>query len=98
LPTYEFPEAFLREFTKLAPKERELFMDAVGALVAALRADPPVFPPRLRVKRVRGAKDVWELSWAADRRATFGYGEPRRPGHAHVVWRRIGGHGILRRP
>jgi hypothetical protein len=53
--------------------------------------------PALRVKRVQGYAGVWEMSWAADGRATFEYGE-QVPGEPHVIWRRIGTHDIFRRP
>jgi hypothetical protein len=56
------------------------------------------FHPRLRVKRVQGAPQVWEMSWAPDGRATFEYGPEVRPGEAHIIWRRIGTHSIFRQP
>jgi anaerobic glycerol-3-phosphate dehydrogenase len=42
--------------------------------------------------------DIWELTWAADGRATWQYGPEQRPGEPHVIWRRIGGHEIFKRP
>ncbi|MXZ30987.1 MAG: hypothetical protein F4236_01875 [Acidimicrobiia bacterium] len=54
--------------------------------------------PGLRVKGVRGYPGVFEIMWAPDGRATFAYGEERIPGHPHIIWRRVGGHEILRRP
>jgi hypothetical protein len=41
---------------------------------------------------------VWELSFAADGRATFAYGDEVVAGEAHVVWRRVGDHSVLDRP
>jgi hypothetical protein len=38
------------------------------------------------------------MTWAADGRATFEYGQEVRPGEAHIIWRRIGTHDIFRRP
>jgi hypothetical protein len=98
VPTYEFPESFYREFRKLPLAMQARFLAAVGELVEALRQSPPRFPPGLRVKRVRGEAGVWELSFAADGRATFEYGTERRAGEPHVVWRRVGDHSILERP
>lgn len=46
----------------------------------------------------KGHRGVWEISWAYDGRATFEYGPEVEPGNAHIVWRRIGTHAILRRP
>jgi len=37
-------------------------------------------------------------SWSGDGRATFHYGPEQRPGEPHIVWRRIGGHDILKNP
>jgi hypothetical protein len=98
VPTYEFPESFYREFRKLPLPMQARFLTAVRELVTALRPSPPKFPPRLRVKRVQGQTGVWEMTFAADGRATFEYGESRRPGEVHVRWRRIGDHSILDRP
>lgn len=54
--------------------------------------------PGLRVKRVQGARGVFELTWAPDGRATFEYGREVQPGEPHIVWRRIGTHAVLRQP
>lgn len=32
------------------------------------------------------------MTWAADGRATFEYGQEIRPGEPHIIWRRIGTH------
>ena len=68
----------------------------VRLFVTGLRAGQ--FDPRLRAKRVQAYDGVWEVTWAPDGRATFQYGPERRPGEAHVVWRRIGTHEIFRAP
>jgi hypothetical protein len=52
----------------------------------------------LRVKGVKGATGVFEMTWAADGRATFQYGEPVVAGDPHVVWRHIGTHEIFKQP
>jgi len=54
--------------------------------------------PGLRVKRVQGTANVWELTWAPDGRATFEQGDEVVDGKAHIVWRRIGTHAIFKRP
>lgn len=56
------------------------------------------FDPTLRVKRVQGTRDVWEISWAPDGRATFSYGPEVRTGQAQVIWRRVGTHRVLEDP
>ena len=52
----------------------------------------------MRVKGVKGATGVFEMTWADDGRATFQYGEPVVAGDPHVVWRRIGTHEIFKQP
>lgn len=97
-PTYEAPRRFLREYARLSRDQRKAFARARSKLVVALRETPPSFPPELRVKRVQGVRGVWELTFAPDGRATFGYGPPRLGGNPHVVWRRVGTHDVLRDP
>ncbi|MFJ9797706.1 hypothetical protein [Streptomyces sp. NPDC101145] len=53
------------------------------------------FRPRLRIKGVRCAPGVYELTWAPDGRATWQYGPEIVQ---HVIWRRIGTHDILTGP
>ncbi|MBA2506655.1 MAG: hypothetical protein H0V29_12045 [Thermoleophilaceae bacterium] len=98
MPTYRASAAFRREFGRLAPEQRRQFLRAVTAFVTDLAQAPPSFSPGLRVKRVQGHSGVWELSFAADGRATFEYGNSVREGEPHVIWRRVGTHAILRNP
>ncbi|MGW3269669.1 hypothetical protein [Streptomyces sp. NPDC001056] len=56
------------------------------------------FRPGLRIKGVRCAPGVYELTWAPDGRATWSYGRERIAGARHIVWHRIGTHSILDRP
>ena len=72
------------------------FRDSVAAFVADLNAGGG-FRKGLRVKKMQGREDIWELTWAPDERATFHFGESVRPGEAHIVWRRIGTHKIFTR-
>ncbi len=96
-PTYELPAGFAREFARLPREHRRAFREAVAKLVDALKAGHQ--PPRsLRIKRVQGTKDIWEMSYSGDGRATFRYGRERKPDETHVVWLRVGGHEILSRP
>lgn len=57
------------------------------------------WPKGLRVKRVQGARGVWEMTWSfagPDGRATFEWieigGEPA------IRWRRVGSHAIFSDP
>ena len=53
------------------------------------------FRPGLRVKTVRGAPGLYEMSWAPDGRALFSL-EIAGPGQlVHVVWHRCGDHSTL---
>ena len=86
---YEATEAFRADYARLTPRERDIFKAAVLALneAYAQRSQwPPNWPSTLRVKRVRGHPDIWEVTWSStgpDRRATFEVldldGEPGAP-------------------
>lgn len=54
------------------------------------------FRSSLRVKGVQGREGVYELSWGRDLRAMWTYGPEVLPGHAHIIWLRIGTHDIFR--
>lgn len=96
-PTFELQPGFAREFARLPREQQRAFRQAVAKLIAALKNGGE--PPRsLRIKRVQGTKDVWEMSYSGDGRATFRYGSERKEGETHVEWLRVGGHEILSRP
>jgi hypothetical protein len=97
LPTYDVLERFFRDYARLSPKQREAFLRARNDLVDDLKAGRP-FRKGLRVKRVQGTDDVWEMTWAGDGRATWQYGSEQREGEPHVIWRRIGNHSIFHEP
>ncbi len=97
MPTFEALGPFWDDWSALSAQQRKNFMVAVAKLVEDLRAGRG-FRPGLRVKGVRGAPGIFELTWADDGRATFQYGSPVREGETHVIWRRIGTHELLRRP
>jgi len=57
------------------------------------------WPKGLRVKRVQGARGVWEMTWSfagPDGRATFEWIEIR--GEPAIRWRRVGSHTIFTEP
>lgn len=97
MPTFEPLASFLKDFDSLTPSQRTAFLRAVVLFVADLRAGGG-FRKSLRVKKMAGCDDVWELTWAPDGRATFEYGASVKEGHAHVRWRRVGTHDIYKRP
>ena len=96
MPTYEWTRRFDAEWRRLRPEQQRAFMAAVARLVEGLRKGQ--LDPRLRVHRVQARQGTWELSWAADGRATFEYGAEHARGDPHVIWRRIGDHRILDEP
>lgn len=97
MPTHEEFTQFLREFAALAPSQRKQFLDAMRKMTSDLRAGT-TFRHQLRVKGVQGYPGVFEMSWAPNGRATFHFGAEIQPGEAHIVWRRIGDHSILKHP
>lgn len=93
MPTYEAPDAFLRQYRALTPKQRRAFRAAIRKLVQDIRAGS--IRPGLRVKAVQGLPGFYELTWAPDGRAVFSYGDEVRPGEPHIVWYAVGTHEIL---
>ncbi|MEU9108875.1 hypothetical protein AB0D54_32035 [Streptomyces xanthophaeus] len=97
MPTFETLPRFTTDLRHLTPAQRRRFRRVVlEAFVPDLRTGRP-FRPGLRVKGVRVAPGVYELTWAPDGRATWSYGRELRHGR-HIVWRRIGTHSILTGP
>ena len=100
------PRSFRADYRRLDERERELFYSAIVAMRdaflayrAARTTGIPVWPQRLRIKRVRGAAGIFELTWSfagPDGRATFEY--VSIDGEIAIRWRRIGGHRIFRDP
>ncbi|HEY7778733.1 MAG TPA: hypothetical protein VIC85_00850 [Ktedonobacterales bacterium] len=97
MPTHDAMPLILREWAKLTPQRKKLFLAAVDEMVDDLRAHGPLRPSP-RVKRVSGHPGVMEMTWAPDGRATFHFGQEEHPGDQHITWRRIVGHEILRNP
>lgn len=95
MPTWERTERFERDWSTLDEADRARFRQAVRRFVTDLPSRR--FRPGLRVKRVQGTSEIFEMTWAPDGRATFQFGEGRERG-AHVIWRRIGRHDVLDRP
>ena len=94
MPTFERLRRFDRDFAALSDAQKEAFRSAVQKFVADLDRGQG-FRKGLRVKGIRGALGMFELTWADDGRATCSYGESRREGEAHIVWHRIGTHEVL---
>jgi hypothetical protein len=97
VPTYAWLARFRADFERLTPSQQAAFLLAVQQFVEDLQRDRG-FRKGLRVKGVQGATGIFEMSWAADGRATFEYGEEVTAGEPHVVWRRVGTHAIFNQP
>lgn len=95
MPSYTRTRRFDRDWKALTEADRERFRAAFERFDGDLAAGR--FRAGLRVKRIQGTDDIFEMTWAPDGRATFEYGTPEGEG-AHVIWRRIGRHDVFRRP
>jgi hypothetical protein len=96
-PTYEAPDRFLRDYSKLSPQQRARFATAVHQMVEDLRGGRP-FRLGLRIRRVQGTAGFWEMTWAPDGRATWECGPEVHTGEPRIRWRRIGTHDIFHHP
>jgi hypothetical protein len=83
MPTHDEDEIFLEQYGRLSLSEQTAFKRAVRRFVHDLRTG--TIRQGLRVKGVRSRPGVFELTWAANGRATFEYGEPLRPGDPHII-------------
>lgn len=97
MPTFAWLARFGADFQRLTPTQQAGFLAAVEQFVEDLRSGRH-FRKGLRVKGVKGAAGVFEMTWADDGRATFQYGDPVTESEAHVIWRRVGTHAIFKRP
>lgn len=93
MPTYEALPRFTADLERLTPEQRRRFRQAVTAFVDDLRTGS--FRADLRVKGVRRAPGVFELTWDGNGRAAWSYGTQIVPGEQHIVWRRVGTHDIF---
>ena len=96
MPTRDVLASFWRDWERLTLEQQRAFKTALQKFIADLRTGH--FRSGLRVKRVQGAEEILELTWAKDGRATFQYGDELKAGEAHIIWRRVGTHDILKEP
>ncbi len=97
MPTFEWLRRFSADFDRLTRDQQAAFLAAVALFVDDLRAGRE-FRKGLRVKGVKGAAGVFEMTWADDGRATFQYGDSVHEGEPHIVWRQVGKHDIFKQP
>ena len=98
MPRYSRTDQFLKDWADLDPGDRARFKAAVRDKFVPDLESGHGFRPGLRVKRVEGTREVWEMTFASDGRATWQYADDSRPGDPHVIWRRIGTHDVFRSP
>ncbi|MEU2565169.1 hypothetical protein ABZ626_38480 [Streptomyces longispororuber] len=96
MPTYQTLPRFTTDLERLTPEQHHRFRQTVAAFVEDLRTGR--LRAGLRVKGVRSAPGVFELTWDGNGRATWQYGPEIVQGVQHIIWRRIGTHDILTRP
>ena len=102
---FEIAASAAADYQRLTDEERGFFKDAVIAFNAAAdrfvaSGDAKVWPARLRVKSVRRAPGIFEMTWSfsgPDGRATWEWARTS-DGDPVVRWRRIGGHAIFSNP
>jgi hypothetical protein len=97
MPTFAWVARFGADFDGLTLAQQAALLTAVAQFVQDLEAGGQ-FRKGLRVKGVKGATGVFEMTWADNGRATFQYGAPVVEGEPHVLWRRLGTHGIFSQP
>ena len=97
MPTYAWLARFGADFDSLPESQQAAFLVAVAQFVEDLRGGGG-FRKGLRVKGVKGATGIFEMTWAYDGRATVEYGDAVTEGEPHVLWRRVGTHAVLDRP
>ena len=96
MPTYAWLARFRADFISLSPSQQAAFLVAVAQFVEDLGADRR-FRKGLRVKGVKGAPGIFEMTWADDGHATFEYGDAVIEGQPHVIWRRVATHAVFER-
>jgi hypothetical protein len=97
MPTFVWLARFGADCDRLTPAQQAAFLAAVADFVEDLKAGRQ-FRKGLRVKGVKGASGVFEMTWADDGRATFQYDDPVVEGEPHFIWRRVGTHDVFNQP
>lgn len=101
---FETTPAFDTDFRRLKPEHaaefRKVVRDKFVPACDAFAADPATpWPTSLRVKAVRGAPGILEMTWSfasPDGRATFEL--VTIDGELRLRWRRVGDHAVFKSP
>ncbi|MFF2052951.1 hypothetical protein ACFVU2_15230 [Leifsonia sp. NPDC058194] len=96
--------SFDTDFKRLKTEHQNTFRDVIRTSFApacdAFAANPAGgWPAALRVKSMRGAPGIYEMTWSfasPDGRATFEL--VTVDGELHCRWRRVGDHSVYRKP
>ncbi|GAA0433215.1 hypothetical protein [Leifsonia naganoensis] len=96
--------AFDTDFKRLKPERQRTFRDVIRESFApacdAFALNPTGgWPAALRVKSMRGAPGIYEMTWSfasPDGRATFEL--VTIDGELYCRWRRVGDHSVYRNP
>lgn len=97
MPTYAWLARFRADFDGLSREQQAAFLATVVQFVEDLQRGRR-FRKGLRVKGIKGATGIFEMTWADDGRATFEYGDSVVEGGPHIIWRRVGTHAIFDQP
>jgi mRNA-degrading endonuclease RelE of RelBE toxin-antitoxin system len=84
-------QPFARDSLKLSPEMRRI----VQRKLDLFRENPR--HPSLRVKKMHGHEEIWELSLTEDYRVTFEWSETQGQERIAIL-RRVGSHDILKTP
>ncbi|MDE0268115.1 MAG: hypothetical protein OXI96_03640 [Acidimicrobiaceae bacterium] len=72
MPTHDESSAFRRDYKRLTPTQKSYLLKVLAQFVADLQdieaGERDWFRPSLNVKRVRGIRGAYEMSWASDGR------------------------------
>ena len=96
MPTYARTDQLRHDYEALSADEKRAFKRAIAKFIEDLPSGR--FRKGLRVKGVKGAGGIYEMTWAPNGWATFEYGAHVMRGEPHVIWRRCGTHDIFARP
>ncbi len=82
----EFSTRFLKQFKKLPQEVRHIWVNKLELFLKDFRH------PSLRIKKMKGHRNIWELLITMEFRATFELFNQK------IVFRKIGDHSILKNP
>jgi hypothetical protein len=97
MTSYDRYNRFASEFDQLSSEEQKAFRTAVARFVAALWENR-VPDANLGIRQMTDHTGVYEFHFSKRGRATFHYKTEERGKNADIMWRRIGGHEIYRKP